>query len=638
MICGDSKHFLFAALLIGSCCSVASQTPSVWDGLACPAGETQKVLIDLSTGEWKFFDESASDQVEGTHGKGRMLGQHFEGLNAVHLPADPLQFETIGTHGDQFGRFLSTNGNNSLATPGSAIGNVNETTIVLALARPCGCIDDDGSRFALCPESSDFCSIDSAESLATCYSVGWIDSIVRNLWPLLWLWYISIFVAVCCTFQGRIILDYFKGTILYYFCGFGDYSENGEARNVNWYNHSIVDEILQEERQDRQDVRRRRNNGSAASRQMEAAVNRNETNDNDPEDREVPPTIVTSPSFLAGGTMDDSDSDGEGEDERGSRFRPITWLSQRLGNVVWPWQTSWKRYIKYNLLLRVEWMTIQDEVAFIESRQERGLPHARYEMKARRWNAATDVCSCSIEPSSLVNSVDEPHCTICFCELEDGDRVGDLGCPHVFHVDCLKMWVTKRNSCPLCNIPIARRKRISSEELVKENVQNQANAMVDLEASGSTTRNNNPVFGSPSIQQRNGPGRLSHMPITPSTVTPSNYSEDEMDDLEAVDLSRTAESPLSAMNEINDDSPAVDEENIGRDSSEDDEIPSPPRRLRWRVDETGGVIESGRGLPILESANIFATPETAPQTPHDHVNYEEEEEVASDTTVEEQEE
>ncbi|OEU14353.1 hypothetical protein FRACYDRAFT_165374, partial [Fragilariopsis cylindrus CCMP1102] len=57
---------------------------------------------------------------------------------------------------------------------------------------------------------------------------------------------------------------------------------------------------------------------------------------------------------------------------------------------------------------------------------------------------------------SSPNSVDEPHCTICFTELEDGDRVGDIGCMHVFHADCLKMWIQKRNSCPLCNIPVAK--------------------------------------------------------------------------------------------------------------------------------------------------------------------------------------
>ena len=42
-------------------------------------------------------------------------------------------------------------------------------------------------------------------------------------------------------------------------------------------------------------------------------------------------------------------------------------------------------------------------------------------------------------------------CTICFSELMEGDRVGDLPCGHTFHVDCLKSWLPRRNVCPLCN-------------------------------------------------------------------------------------------------------------------------------------------------------------------------------------------
>jgi Ring finger domain len=43
-----------------------------------------------------------------------------------------------------------------------------------------------------------------------------------------------------------------------------------------------------------------------------------------------------------------------------------------------------------------------------------------------------------------------PCCMICFVPLSDGDRVGDLTCKHVFHSDCLKDWLKKKNSCPLC--------------------------------------------------------------------------------------------------------------------------------------------------------------------------------------------
>ena len=48
-------------------------------------------------------------------------------------------------------------------------------------------------------------------------------------------------------------------------------------------------------------------------------------------------------------------------------------------------------------------------------------------------------------------------CSICLLGFDDGDRIGALQCQHMFHVDCLKLWLTRRNVCPLCQAPdIAR--------------------------------------------------------------------------------------------------------------------------------------------------------------------------------------
>lgn len=57
------------------------------------------------------------------------------------------------------------------------------------------------------------------------------------------------------------------------------------------------------------------------------------------------------------------------------------------------------------------------------------------------------------------DSLEAPTCTICFCPFEEGDRIGDLPCRHEFHVDCLKGWLQRRNSCPLCNARLGRPER-----------------------------------------------------------------------------------------------------------------------------------------------------------------------------------
>ena len=58
---------------------------------------------------------------------------------------------------------------------------------------------------------------------------------------------------------------------------------------------------------------------------------------------------------------------------------------------------------------------------------------------------------------------DDKMCTICFGPIEEGDRVGELACDHVFHVECLKQWLVRRNVCPLCQMPNAAMSRPRSQ-------------------------------------------------------------------------------------------------------------------------------------------------------------------------------
>ena len=54
-------------------------------------------------------------------------------------------------------------------------------------------------------------------------------------------------------------------------------------------------------------------------------------------------------------------------------------------------------------------------------------------------------------------------CTICFVPLEEGDRIGDLTCDHIYHVECLKGWVQRKNKCPLCAVPLATQRKPQNE-------------------------------------------------------------------------------------------------------------------------------------------------------------------------------
>ncbi|GJY96175.1 reverse transcriptase domain-containing protein [Tanacetum coccineum] len=41
-------------------------------------------------------------------------------------------------------------------------------------------------------------------------------------------------------------------------------------------------------------------------------------------------------------------------------------------------------------------------------------------------------------------------CAICYGEYEESKKIGKLQCGHLFHVDCLISWISRKNSCPIC--------------------------------------------------------------------------------------------------------------------------------------------------------------------------------------------
>jgi hypothetical protein len=49
---------------------------------------------------------------------------------------------------------------------------------------------------------------------------------------------------------------------------------------------------------------------------------------------------------------------------------------------------------------------------------------------------------------------DEPHCSICLCEYEDGETLVKLPCKHVYHDECISSWTTNHVKCPLCNFDL----------------------------------------------------------------------------------------------------------------------------------------------------------------------------------------
>lgn len=100
----------------------------------------------------------------------------------------------------------------------------------------------------------------------------------------------------------------------------------------------------------------------------------------------------------------------------------------------------------------------------IQRRRQQGM---ELEVRTKSFTFGDIVTTNSAEASPTVDSItisdngslEEPTCSICLLTLEEGDRIGALQCRHHFHVDCLKSWLSRKNTCPLCSRAVGKLRR-----------------------------------------------------------------------------------------------------------------------------------------------------------------------------------
>ncbi|XP_060173705.1 probable E3 ubiquitin-protein ligase HIP1 [Lycium barbarum] len=54
------------------------------------------------------------------------------------------------------------------------------------------------------------------------------------------------------------------------------------------------------------------------------------------------------------------------------------------------------------------------------------------------------------EPLEADGDRDDVKCSICQEEYAIGDEIGNLGCEHGYHMECIKQWFELKNWCPIC--------------------------------------------------------------------------------------------------------------------------------------------------------------------------------------------
>ena len=204
------------------------------------------------------------------------------------------------------------------------------------------------------------------------------------------------------------------------------------------------------------EVRRYRYNQWMRRRQR-VTTNNNTNNSNDNDDNDD----------------DDSDADGSIDDmSHSSQFR-----TQRLDAVYWwpPQSPSGERWEHLRagaqrpthdehgnpvdpnrLTLKTKRFALEDELPQNQSNSNALLIEPK---DTTSTDSTADDTNLDKEGTILDgydidgDEIGDNVCSICLCELEEGDLVGDIQCGHYFHKECLKEWLVKNNHCPICRMP-----------------------------------------------------------------------------------------------------------------------------------------------------------------------------------------
>ena len=60
---------------------------------------------------------------------------------------------------------------------------------------------------------------------------------------------------------------------------------------------------------------------------------------------------------------------------------------------------------------------------------------------------------------------DKDFCAICQTNFENGDRLVALVCGHVFHEECIEVWLKKsKQECPICKRAVSTMSAPTTEE------------------------------------------------------------------------------------------------------------------------------------------------------------------------------
>lgn len=275
--------------------------------------------------------------------------------------------------------------------------------------RVCWCSQYFHRRYEYCPEQFDSCRVEGIDGPITCFQDQEGGAFVRGFWFICVFWFISLSYAFSCTEQGSSARDFVKRKICIRL--------RGHSSEETFLRDEI--EIMIEQDPDR------------ATWLLRSAFLRERTRQRTQE----------AISARRGRSSREEEPTGEHNTEGATLNTEGGTSGRNANNPLSPWQQKMELKVKkYEGPIRAG-----GAVATTEN-QEVNLASSSFSLAS-----ASQMLSNALNLNGMdASEMEEANCAICLSTVEVGDRIGDIPCGHIYCIECLKVWLQRKNHCPLC--------------------------------------------------------------------------------------------------------------------------------------------------------------------------------------------
>lgn len=307
---------------------------------------------------------------------------------------------------------------------------------------------DRGVEF--CPDEFDSCRVDGTEGPITCFLDTESGAFIRGFWFICIFWFMALIYAFGCTEQGTSAQAFLRRKV------FLKLTCRGQPRGAGAEQEMLLNDI---ETMIEQDPNR-------ATWLLRSAFLRERRRQQTREDRS---------NRRRGETNDRDEGENAGEEPSNNGTNDG---SIRVNSLITSgWQQSMELKVKKYNGKNANIKKVQDPVVTSDSSDASAAPPDSQsqtaedneddtnDRKSTTFSLASAQQFLNTAVSMLGDTVadlgdndddydqeDLVQCAICLCDVNDGDRIGDIPCGHIYCVECLKDWLKRKNHCPLCQL------------------------------------------------------------------------------------------------------------------------------------------------------------------------------------------